>query len=342
MNYEESAKIGELVNEANKILIIQADNPDGDSLGSALALEQILDTLGKEPILYCGVDIPSYLHHMPGWDRVEKDIKGNFDLSIIVDTSSISLLNSLIKHNYLKKVSFKPCIVLDHHDVDEILSFATIVCNKKVVATGEVIYELAKDLNWELNQTANERIAGSILSDSLGLTTEATTARSIHIIGNLVEAGVSITSLDDARRALMRKSPELVKYKGELLERLEYFDNNRIVIISIPWEEIEKYSHSYNPSMLVIDDMRLVEGADIAIAFKTYNDNKMTAKIRCNYGSPIAGKLAEHFGGGGHKYASGFKIESSSNKTYEEVKFECIEVTTKLLNELHDDEIKNL
>src|ERR1035438_6865384 len=91
MTYEESAAIGEIVADANKVLILQADNPDGDSLGSALALEQIIGDLGKEPILYCGVDMPTYLHHMTGWDRVEKNFDGSFDISIIVDTSTIKI-----------------------------------------------------------------------------------------------------------------------------------------------------------------------------------------------------------------------------------------------------------
>lgn len=331
MTYSESEKIGKLVSDAKKILILQADNPDGDSLGSALALEQILGDLDKEPILYSGVDIPTYLRHMPGWDRVEKTVDGNFDLSIIVDTSSISLFSSLDKSNLQQSLAKRPCIVLDHHAVEESIPFATVICNKKAVATGEVIYEVAKDLNWPLNLAANERLASSIMSDSLGLVSEGTTPRSIYIIGDLVTAGVNLASLENARRDLMRKSPELLKYKGELLQRVEFYDNNKIVTVTIPWAEIEKYSHDYNPSMLVIDDMRLVEGTDIAIAFKVYNDGKITAKIRSNFGVSISGDLAKHFGGGGHSYASGFKISANDHRNFEDVKNECIKIASELL-----------
>lgn len=176
------------------------------------------------------------------------------------------------------------------------------------------------------------RLATAIMSDSLGLTTEATSARSIAVISELVENGVSIPELEQARRELMRKKPELVRYKGELLQRIEYFDDDRIAIITIPWEEIEQYSPDYNPSMLVIDDMRMTIGTDIAIAFKTYKDGKMTAKIRCNYGRPIANELAQHFGGGGHAYASGFKIVDG--RPFNEIKSECIGVASELLNKL--------
>lgn len=340
--YPEAEKISDILKDAQKILIIQADNPDGDSLASALALEQIMDELGKEPILYCGVDMPAHLHYLPGWSRVSSEFPTQFDVSIIVDTSALSLLERLQEIGGTKRLSERPCIVIDHHDVENTIDFATLLINKPVVATGEVIYELAKQLNWPLNNEAKSMLTVSILSDSLGLMSQGTTARSIHIIGELVEGGVELAKLENARREMMRKSPELVHYKGRLLERIEYHDNDRIATITIPWEEIERYSQSYNPSMLAIDDMRLTEKTAIAIAFKVYNDGHITGKIRCNFGVTIAGKLAEHFGGGGHPYASGFKV--TDGRPINEIKSECISVATELLDKLvqeqHDETLQ--
>lgn len=130
----------------------------------------------------------------------------------------------------------------------------------------------------------------------------------------------------------MRREPELIHYKGRLLERVEFFSDNRIASVTIPWEEIEKYSPLYNPPMLVMDDMRLARGAQVAIAFKVYKDGKVTGKIRCNYGRGIGDKLAEHFGGGGHSYAAGFKIQDGT--PFEEIKPEVIKTAAKLLDEL--------
>jgi phosphoesterase RecJ-like protein len=330
-NYPETPAIANALKDATRILILQADNPDGDSLGSALALEQILGDMDKEPLLYCGVTIPSYLTHMPGWDRVANEIPVQFDASIIVDTSSNSLFGHMgeIDHHWLKG---KPCIILDHHPVENTIPEATIICNKPAVATGEVIYELARQLEWPINLEAKNSLATAILADSLGLTSDATTARSIHIIGELVEGGVKIALLENKRRDMMRKSPNLVHYKGELLQRIEYYSDDRVATVTIPWQEIERYSHAYNPSVLVLDDMRLTEHTDIAIAFKVYKDGKVTGKIRCNYGSPIGNMLAQHFGGGGHPYASGFKV--TSGRPYNEIKSECIRVATELLDNL--------
>lgn len=333
--YPEAAEIKETLSGAQCVVILQADNPDGDSLASSLALEQILGDMGIEPVMYCGVDVPTYLRYIPGWDRVQKEIPKKFDASIIVDMSADDLFDSAERSGQKHALKTKPCIVIDHHQTDDKISFATVTCNKPAVATGEVIYELALQLDWKLNLTAKEMLAMSIMSDSLGLVSEGTTPRSIHVIAELVEDGVVLARLENDRRAMMRKSPELLNYKGALLQRIAYAADNRIATIDIPWEEIQKYSPLYNPSMLVIDDMRMGTDTQVAIAFKIYKDNKVTAKIRCNYGYAIGGKLAEHFGGGGHKYASGFKVQDG--RPFNEVKSECIKVATELLDQLQQE-----
>jgi phosphoesterase RecJ-like protein len=333
-DYPESGQIKEIIHKSDKIVIIQADNPDADSLCSALALEQILGSIGKEVYLYCGVDLPSYLHYLPGSDRVSSELPNQFDASIIVDTSSDSLLEQLELNGQKGWVASKPSVILDHHATEATIKFAQVISNHKGVSTTEIIYELANQLGWPLSIEAKNFIAIGILSDSLGLMSGATSARSIHIIAELVEAGVDLPEIDNARRATLKRESELIHYKGRLLERVEFYSDERIATVTIPWEEIEKYSPLYNPSMLVIDDMRLAKNTDIAVAFKVYRDGKVTAKIRANYGKAIAGKLAEHFGGGGHAYAAGFKI--TGGKSYEDIKAETIKVAGELLNGLAD------
>jgi bifunctional oligoribonuclease and PAP phosphatase NrnA len=330
-SYVETDKIKELVDGANHIVVVQADNPDVDSLASALALEHILGDQGKQITLYCGVDIPSYMNYLPGWDRVVKELPNQFDLSVVVDTSSNGLLEQLDKNGLKGWLSAKPCVVIDHHATEATISFATIICNQTAVATGEVIYELARQLDWTLNPEAKKLVASAILGDSLGLMTVDTSARSIQIISELVEGGVQLADLENARRETMRREPELIPYKGQLLQRVEFLGDGRIASLVIPWEEIEKYSPLYNPPMLVMDDMRLAKGTDVAVCFKLYTDGKITAKIRCNYGYGIADKLAEHFGGGGHPYAAGFKIRDG--RSYEDIKNETVQLGVSLLKE---------
>jgi phosphoesterase RecJ-like protein len=333
-DYPEAHDISQAVSQAAKIVIVQADNPDGDSVASSLALEGILEELGKEVILYCGVDLPSYLSYIPGSDRIVNELPKQFDLSIIVDNSSDSLLGQLDKDGAKNWLAARPCIIIDHHATPATISFASIICSHPAVATGEVIYELSRQLDWPQDNRIRELIAIAILSDSLGLTSEATTARSIHIIAELVEGGVKLAQLEDARRETMRRDPVLVHYKGRLLQRVEFHADGRIASVMIPQGEINEYSPLYNPPMLVLDDMRLATNVRLAIAFKTYDDGKITAKIRCNYGSAIADKLAEHFGGGGHPYASGFKL--TDVKDFNSVKNDCISYAASLLDDMDE------
>lgn len=323
------AEIEKIVSSSNHIVVVQADNPDGDSLASSLALEHILGDLGKDVTLFCGVELPGYLKYLPGSDRVVTELPSSFDASIIIDTSSDILLEKLDKTAQKGWLAAKPCIVIDHHQTDASITYASVIYNPPAVATAETIYNLASALKWPINLEAKELIAIAILSDSLGLTSDSTTAQSIRIIADLVDGGVSLAKLDNARRATMRRESELIHYKGRLLERVEFYNDEKIALISIPWEEIEKYSPLYNPSMLVLDDMRLGKNTQVAIAFKLYKDGKVTAKIRSNYGSPVADKLAEHFGGGGHPYASGFKI--LGGKTYDDIKQETIKIASELI-----------
>ena len=82
-----STKLQELVDTANHVVVIQADNPDADSLASALALEAWLENQNKKVSLFCGVDMPSYLKFIPGWDRIHNALANTFDLAILVDCS---------------------------------------------------------------------------------------------------------------------------------------------------------------------------------------------------------------------------------------------------------------
>lgn len=327
-------KLAELVTQAHKVVIIQADNPDGDSLASALALEQILGDMGKEPYLYCGVDIPDYLKHLGGWDRVGKDMPAQFDLSIIVDTSALVLLEKLQQSPYRSWVASKPVVIIDHHaGVTCDIPYASLVLNdNEAVATGEAIYKLAQKLDWPLNLPAKTHIASSILADSLGLTSEGTTAATYRIMADLIESGVDRPALEEARRALTKMPRAIFYYKAKLIERTELHADGRIAWVTIPHDELMEYSPLYNPAPLIQTDLLQVEGVLTAIVLKVYKDGKITGSIRTNQGGTIADELAKHFGGGGHPYASGFKI--TDGRSHEEIKRECLAKADELLDKV--------
>ncbi len=323
-------KLKAAVGSAEHIVIIQAENPDGDSLGSSIALEELIGNLGKEVTMYCRVAMPKYMRHMKGWDRVVDEFPFNADTAIIVDTLSNTLLSKALETDGVRHwLETHPVIAIDHHaSVESDLSFPhEIIADDDAVATGETITRAADELGWEITKPAAEALYSSIMSDSLGLTTDGTTSSSIRAIARLVDAGVKPSDMEAARRELMKKPAHVLEYKAKLIERIEYHLDGKLAIIHIPWDEIEEYSDLYNPSMLVLDEMRLVEGVEIAVALKTYPDGKITGKLRVN--APIADKIAGYFGGGGHPYAAGFRVYDDYDTTCREL----VTATDKLLQE---------
>ncbi len=317
-----------LINDAHKIIVIQAENPDGDSLGSSLALEEILSNLGKTVILYCPVDIPKYLRYINGWDRVVSDFDPSADLAIIVDTAADVLLSKVLEtpgaRHFLES---HPVLVIDHHTTDSNLSFDHTMLSVEAVASSEVIYKLATDAGWQLNKAAAEPMMIAIMSDSLGLTTPSVTPETYRVVAELAEQGASNAEVEQRRREYMKKSPEILAYKADLIKRIEYLLDGALALVHIPWDDIQEYSDQYNPSVLVLDEMRLVEGVQLAVAIKTYPDGKLTGKLRSNV--PIAEQVAGFFGGGGHTYAAGFRVYED----YDKIVSELVTATDKALKE---------
>jgi phosphoesterase RecJ-like protein len=320
----------ELIKNAKHIVVVQAENPDGDSLGSSLALEELLSDAGKDVTLYCAIDIPKYMQYIQGWDRVVKDWPKKADMAIIVDTSSQTLLVKTLKTPGVRHFfESHPTVIIDHHQSEEgDLPFDTTkLIIPTAVATGEILYNLAVEAGWSINPQAAEVLFISIQADSLGLTTQNTTADSYRVAAELVKLGAVPSVIEGRRREYMKKPADILAYKGRLIERVEYYLDGKLATVHIPWDEIEEFSDRYNPSVLVLDEMRLVDTVQIAIALKTYPDGKLTGKIRANI--PIGNTVAGFFGGGGHQYASGFKIYEN----YDTLMKELINATDKALKE---------
>ncbi|MBP7857679.1 MAG: DHH family phosphoesterase [Candidatus Saccharimonadales bacterium] len=330
-------KIREAIEAAQKIVVIQADNPDADSLGSALALEHILGDLGKDIILYCGVNVPEYLRYLAGWDRVVDTLPSQFDLSIIVDASTYTLLDKLDKSRQLAWVKSKPCIVLDHHaTVEKKIDFTALqIIDEHVASTGELIFHLSISLGWAVSSEAAEHIMTSILGDTQGLMNDLTTATTYRTMADLTELGANRPRLEELRREYGKMPEKIYSYKGTLIGRTEFYINGTVALVHIPQREINEYSPLYNPAPLIQFDMLQVRGVALAIVIKSYDDGRVTAALRANNGHPVAAKLAEHMGGGGHDYAAGFKV--TDGRSYDEVKTECIRFASDLLQTTHGD-----
>ena len=152
----------QFIQSANNIVIIQAENPDGDSLGSSLALEEVLSDLGKTVTLYCPVDIPKYLHYIRGWDRVQNDFPFQADAAIIVDTSADILLSKVLETPGARHfLETHPTLVIDHHTAESTLSFDHIMLSETVVATGEFTVQTVQAFRLEDESSGGRRFIDS-------------------------------------------------------------------------------------------------------------------------------------------------------------------------------------
>lgn len=326
-------KFGEFIKNKQRICIVQAENPDGDSLGSAIALDYLLDD--KEISLYCPVDIPKYLRYFDDWSRVTNEFDFKADGYVIVDTAATVLLSKLLDDAAIRNRLYSaPVLVLDHHETDDDIEFPHESIIETRPACAELIYEIAVDQKIAVSKPAAETIMQGIMSDTLGLTSASVTARTFEICAELTKLGANVAELEEKRREFMKKSPRILSYKAELIKRIEYSLDGALATVHIPWDDIAEYSDEYNPNVLILEELRLVEGVKVAVAIKTYPDGKVTGKIRCAGKCGIADKVAGYFGGGGHPYASGFRTYDTS---YEDVVRDLIGIVPDLLAEVSDD-----
>ena len=316
---------------AQKINVIQAENPDGDSLGTSLALEELIGELGKEVSMYCPVEIPKYLRYFKGWDRVSMTFDTAAEIAIIVDTSADVLLTKVLQTPGVRHfLESHETYVLDHHTTKSNLTFKHSGIFEDAIATSEIVYRIAVEAGWKITEQAAEHMLGAQLSDSLGLSIQTVKPENYQIAAALTSLGAHVATIENRRREFMKKSPEILAYKGELLGRVQYHLDGKLATVHIPWEDIQAYSDQYNPSVLVLDELRLVEGVEVGVALKTYPDGKLTGKLRSNL--PISETIAAFFGGGGHPYASGFRVYEQ----YDSVLTELLTATAKAL-ESHDE-----
>ena len=322
-------KFTDFLQNKNKICIIQAENPDGDSLGSAIALDYLLSD--KEISLYCPVDIPKYLHYFEDWSRVTNEFDFRADGYIIVDTAAQILLSKLLDDTAIRNRLYSaPVLVIDHHETPDDIEFPHESIIEVRPACAELIYQIAKGQNLQISKEAAEAIFQGILSDTLGLTSASVTAETFEIAAELTKLGANVSELEDRRREFMKKSPRILDYKADLIKRIEYSLDGMLATVHIPWDDIREYSDEYNPNVLILEEMRLVEGVRVAVAIKSYPDGKVTGKIRTSTDAPIADKVAGYFGGGGHPFAAGFR---TYDVTYADVLRDLVKIVPELLDE---------
>ena len=162
-------KFSDFIKDKQNICVIQAENPDGDSLGAALALEDALSD--KNISLYCPVDIPKYMRYFEGWSRVEIDFPFHADAYIIVDTASATLLSKLINDSAINsRLHNAPVLVIDHHETPPDLEFPFESIIETTSSCCSLLYNIFTNQNITISAKCAENLIYGIFSDTLGLT----------------------------------------------------------------------------------------------------------------------------------------------------------------------------
>jgi nanoRNase/pAp phosphatase (c-di-AMP/oligoRNAs hydrolase) len=291
---------------AGTILILQPDNPDSDSLGSALALEEILGDLGKQVVMYSYKEPDSYLHSFEGWDRVVQKLPRAFGLTILVDAGTPALIKSMLAH-HAGELTAKPVYIIDHHLGRGEFGFTTTDIIQPAAASAEIITQICLDLDWPINPRAAAKLAAALLADSLGLTTPDTTARTVEMLAELVRRGANLFQLHKSRREASALTPQLLRLKGKLLESVVYHADDQVAVAVIEPDTILQFQDLYDPGALIMNDMQWVKGVELVAIFKNYG-GKINVRLRSATG--VAGPIAEQLGGGGHSGAAAYRCAS--------------------------------
>ncbi len=311
---EQSVKA--IINDAKDVLVIQSDRPDGDSIASALFIEDVLEKIGKKVHLYCGVAVPEYLRFIEGWDRIETSLPTKIDATIVVDNATTTLLEKFENQPEAMFIKAKPFIIADHHSAVACdISYATHnISRDNYASAGELLYDIFNAYDYDVSLQAKKYVMQSILSDTLGLSNDLATPHTYRLMADFIEAGVDRAGLEEARKRFSKMDPRVFRYKASLIERTEFALDGQVAICVIPESESYDIGTLYNPGPLILSELLMVQGVRVAIALKTYH-NRSTAAIRCSHGTSIAHALAEKFGGGGHPYSAGFRVDDFNGDT---------------------------
>lgn len=293
------------VQDASSILILQPDSPDGDSLGSALALEEILGDLGKQVAMYSYKEPEPYLRHLEGWDRVLQTMPKHFDLTILVDTGAPSLIKSALEHHAGALMSM-PFFIIDHHTSRQSFGFTVHEIVEEAVSASEVITRICLKLDWPINERAADKLASALLSDSLGLTTSGTTTESVETLAELSRRGANLYNLFKAKREASALTTDLLHLKGKLLASVEFFCDGRLAVAEITPDMVAKYKDIAEPYTLILSEMQWTKGVELVAVFKNYG-TKVNVPLRSTTG--VAAAIAESFGGGGHPNAAAYRCK---------------------------------
>jgi len=307
----EAEKIKEILLREKSFVIVTHTNPDIDGISSLLAMALVLKEMGKEVV---GImeSPPEKIEFLRGRE-VLKFVKGEPKVpslnegfwTIVVDTAEFKRLEEEVRP--LLKVS-KGFLIFDHHQPGEKAGFSGEVfslIDPEASSTTELLYQFFRWCGWEISPAAVHNLLAGIYYDTGGFRYENVTPLTFRVAAELVELGASASEI---ARNLFENTPLVqVKLLKLVIERMELLCEGRVALSYITKEDLVSLG---NPKYIsdFASFMRAIEGVELSALVKEFEKGLIGVSLRSSPPVEVV-PLARQFGGGGHRYASGFKAE---------------------------------
>lgn len=285
------------------VLVISHDRPDGDAIGSAVAMGLLLRGLGKMVRVVNRDAVPESLAFLPGADLVEPpEGRSDADLLIVLDSADKDRIDASV---WEMARDIPVVINLDHH-VSNTGFGDLVLVDGAAPATGQLVYELASAAGWPMDAAIGENLLAAISTDTGSFRYPATTPATFHIAGEIAALGVDVGRVN---RMLYENYPERrVLALQRLLQDLRFDFSARCASVALPLAVSRELGLQPGDTEGVIDVIRAVDTVVIAVFFEELPDGKIRVSSRSKEASYGVGAICAGFGGGGHTLAAGARL----------------------------------
>ena len=313
-------QIGQALREGVRFAVLGHVRPDGDALGSQLALGLSLKQLGKDVRIWNEEGMLEKYSFLPNANLLTKPPAEpeDVDVAIALDTAIQNRLG-----NSLAAVrSAKVWINIDHHPSNP--GYGDLVyIDPNSPATGQILFELIKSEKLPIDAAIAENLYVAISTDTGSFQYPNTTARTFEIAAELVRAGVDVGRVSQLTyENYPRRRVELLR---DLLGTMRFDANDRVASFSLSLATAKKLGVLPEDNEGLIDHLRAIRGVIVAVFFEELADGKVRVSMRSKSEKVNVCAICKKFGGGGHVLAAGARVRGS-----------LAEVERKILEEVRD------
>ena len=289
--------------EADSVLVATHIYPDGDALGSQLALGECLESLGKNVFLYSEEKVSHLYDFLPGCGKLRHslpDLSG-IDCVVSVDCADRLRLGQAADH----LLTAKRLIMIDHHAGHKLFGDLQWVDPSRA-STGEMVYDLVVALGAEISPDAAYCLYTALVSDTGSFVYSSTTADTFRVAAELV--GLGVKPSDVAGKLFDNFTVNRLNLLKLVLDSLEIHSDKRVAIITVTGEMFGQTGTVPADTENFINYPRSLASVRVAAFIKETRPGVVSVSLRSKGSDCDVAALAAEFGGGGHRNAAGFKL----------------------------------